>query len=41
MHFTLHIKVNNDMEFHYYNNFLKIQSLKQLGFILQLNVPCN
>jgi hypothetical protein len=32
MHFTCHTKVNDDMEFDYYNNFLKSQLLKQLGF---------
>jgi hypothetical protein len=32
MHFARYTKVNDDMKFHYYNNFLKFSFLKRLGF---------
>jgi len=39
MHFAHHVKVNDDMKFHYYiflnHYYEKLQSLKQLGFATQ------
>jgi hypothetical protein len=35
MHFRCHTKVNDDMEFHYYNKILKSYLLKWLGFAIE------